>query len=298
MDLFDLHPIFEFFLVLYTTYLVSDDIKRIIDKQVIKLLIDLKFTERIFENKEKLINKIRETKKVYKAIISAAEIASTSSEAKEVIEHYKNERFSRLDKLEKDISEQYELNDHENLFKSETSFTNVFKIYTLYFSIYCFIFLFINGFPELLKEQGFYTGLLSFDICTISFLIFIFGISFVIGGKFTNTFTLILWIIFIAISFVYYNKYPQPTDVAKNYSIGAAALLLLAPILLYLLRVKFSGGLLTRRIQEEYTSYENKITLIKDELQNPDRAINAYKTLSQVREEVNSGNAIFTDAQK
>ena len=56
-SLYHFHPIFEFFLTFYTAYLISDDLKKLLDKKFFDL-IKTKFIDIIRSNKKNLSSNI------------------------------------------------------------------------------------------------------------------------------------------------------------------------------------------------------------------------------------------------
>lgn len=263
MELFHLHTIFEFFLVLYAGYMVSNEIKSVIDQKVIKLLKG--YTNLISKTKSDLLEIIASS-------IEACDLMEniTTDDARKLTS-YINKKRDKLEQLKSEISKKYDGSDPNILFESETQFTNVFKPYSFYFTIYCFLLLFINGYPPLSTDNGFYEALLVFNCLSSLFLAIIFISSLFSSITLGNGWILLIFTIFLSISIWVFRIYTLTDEIEsiKNVSIIFSVVLVIFPILLYMLRIQFSGPIFKTRIATEFSQYSSKITVVKDEIQNP-----------------------------
>jgi|GEM_PF-4440565 hypothetical protein len=302
MELYSLHPIFEFFLVLYTGYLVSTDtIKAMIDERLnpfqdiyIKLIKERKdlFLKQIKEIKEQ-----RDTSEIGKIITRQV---GTDDGARQIFDNYHKPKISQLDELEKEINN-YEKPAFDPEFKTESQFMNVLKPYSLFFSLFCFAILFINSYPPFLTDDRFYGALWFFNGVSFLFIGAIFGISFYKNHfpkwltffcthkKIKTIFVLLLFLLTLLISIIAFFNYDTISKCGimlffrnyilseywKNYAIIGSVFIALLPILIYIFRLQLDAKKTSQELEAKWTEKFNndfnpRLTVIKNAFNNPE----------------------------
>ncbi|MES2591295.1 MAG: hypothetical protein V4608_05385 [Bacteroidota bacterium] len=281
MNLLNLQTLFEFFLVLYAGYMVSNEIKKVIDLKVINLLKG--HTYLINKAKKELLELIEGSREICGVI----ESFPTTPESAFKVKSYLAKMTVKLDDLEAEVASKYGHSDPHLLFESETQFTNVFKPYSYFFTIYCFLILFVGGYPPLLENNGFYESLFVFNCLSFAFIVGIFGMSFKSSRSLKNHWIFLIFLSCFVISTWVFKRYDETLliPLLKNSSIILSVILAISPIFIYILRIQFCGAQFKNRMNVECAQYRSKITVVKSEIHNTTNASQAFAEFSKMKTE-------------
>jgi hypothetical protein len=288
MELYHLHPLFEFFLVFYAGYLVSNELKRVIDEKVINLLRD--YTKEINEHIEYLLSQISKIRDNKDNLFLLVKTIVKDKKSYNAFMNSNDSKISKLTEIEYEISQKYDSARPENLFRSEIQFTNVFKSYSLFFAFYCFAILYINAFPLFANDINFRFFLFIFNTLSFLFIVLIFLISLrnketMFNSKYGEFYVACLFGLFIIVSSIIAHYCVGGCgDWIKDWSVHSSLILLVLPILAYILRIPISGRLLKSRLKEEKETFCARIVIIKDELPNFEKLIPAIKQFKDATE--------------
>ena len=171
-SLYHFHPIFEFFLTFYTAYLISDDLKKLLDKKFFDL-IKTKFIDIIRSNKTLTIGYLDETIKAINEKFPTKEQSDAKSNEIEVgFQQNKKEKLSELETLRKSIDDHFSENKDSQVI-ADLSITKNLKPFFLFYSLYCFFMLIICGFVSfpLVSIKSLNAGIVVFNSAAMVFTI-------------------------------------------------------------------------------------------------------------------------------
>ena len=247
------------------------------------------YGEKITEQKKDLLKNIADIRTESATALSRIKSVADVNNPLDGVRKYSEPKLSNLDKLEEEITNHFGT-ELIGTIQNETLFINVFKSYSLFFAIYCFVLLYLNAYDEMLKNDlRFYYALMSFNIFSLLFCVFIFFFSLPKSlnwlykelpdwvKKMPYIIILFKFILFFILSIVYYKlNNPFATADWRSPAINFSVLLLLFPLFAYMFRIIIAGWRINSQLRKENKDYSARITTTRGEL-HTDKLLDAQK---------------------